>query len=571
MMSFLKKYSDILIILVLLVFTVSPLFVPGWFPVHDDEQIGRLFELNKDVVAGQLPPRLSQDLGFGFDYPLFNFYPSFVYYIAEIFHLLGFSYITSTKLMIGLGFLLAGVAMYIFAKEYVGRKGAIVAAIAYCYAPYHSVDVYVRGALPEFWAFVFVPLIFWSYAKLAQKNNYVYVLVSAIFVACLALTHDLILMMSSFFLAGFFIYLLLLSKNRKELFIKICISVALGLAFCAYFWLPGYLEKGYTMVYLLTQQSADYHQHFVCIKQFFDSPWGYGGSVPGCFDGLSFQVGQAQFVLAFISLAFSAFFILKKRKGYGLGILFIILFVFSLFIQTKYSVFIWDRIPQFAYIQFPWRFLIFSDFTIALLVAYVFSQIKKEKIQLMIAVVMILLLIVMNKDFFRPSKYLRSVTDENYISLSVIQWKTSAMSYEYTPIGISTVMGKYGDTIVNIDQNELPEKDYSVISGKMSVTAIEDIPQQKEFQVSVLKQGMFRFNTYTFPGWKTFIDNKAVAYSANNKYKLITITVPRGEHTLRATFTDTPIRTIANDISAISVIGAIVYVILRRKKYDKNK
>src|SRR5579859_6528454 len=155
-MSFLKKYIDYLIILILLVFTLSPLFVPGWFSIHDDEQIGRLFELSKDVVTGQLPPRLAQDLGFGFDYPLFNFYPSFIYYIAELFHLFGFGYIGSTKLMIGLGFLLAGIFMYLFVKEYAGKIGGVVAAIAYSYTPYHSVDVYVRGALPEFWSFVFV-------------------------------------------------------------------------------------------------------------------------------------------------------------------------------------------------------------------------------------------------------------------------------------------------------------------------------------------------------------------------------------------------------------------------------
>ena len=62
MMRFLGKYVDILIILVLLIFTVLPLFQPGFFPMQDDEQIGRLYDLNKDVIAGQLPPRLAQDL-----------------------------------------------------------------------------------------------------------------------------------------------------------------------------------------------------------------------------------------------------------------------------------------------------------------------------------------------------------------------------------------------------------------------------------------------------------------------------------------------------------------------------
>src|SRR6185437_3716194 len=237
-MSFLKKYIDYLIIIVLLVFTVSPLFVSGWFPIHDDEQIGRLFELNKDVITGHLPPRLAQDLGFGFDYPLFNFYPSFVYYVAEVFHLIGFSYISSTKLMIGLGFILAGIFMYLFSKEYVGRIGGIVAAIAYSYTPYHSVDVYVRGAIPEFWSFVFVPALFWSIHQLSKKGSYFFIVLSGLFVACLALTHDLIAMMSSFFLGAYFLFLIFQAKNKWLLFRSICLSVLLGLCFSAYFWLP---------------------------------------------------------------------------------------------------------------------------------------------------------------------------------------------------------------------------------------------------------------------------------------------------------------------------------------------
>ena len=565
-MSFFKKYADYLIILVLLVFTMSPLFVSGWFPIHDDEQIGRLFELNKDVITGQLPPRLAQDLGFGFDYPLFNFYPSFIYYIAEVFHLFGFGYLASTKLMIGLGFLLAGIFMYLFAKEYVGKIGGIVSAIAYSYTPYHSVDVYVRGALPEFWSFVFIPALFWSYYKLAQKGSYFYIVLSGIFVACLALTHDLVAVMSSIFLGVYFLFLIWQSKKRKVLLGKICLSAILGLAFSAFFWVPAFFEKQYTMVYLLTEQDADYHLHFVCIKQFLNSPWGYGGSVPGCSDGLSFQVGQAQLLFAVVSIAISVFFLIKKRKNYSMAILFILLFLFSLFIQTKYSVFIWDKIQPFSYIQFPWRFLLFSDFTIAFLVAFVFSLLKNEKIKFLIAAVMIIILIMMNKNYFQPSKYLTSITDANYIDLSVIRWRTSIMSYEYTPKGIAIVQPASGNAVIDIKQNEISSNTFSVIHGKMSVKQLEDIPSQKMFNVSVTQPGLLRLNTFTFPGWKTFVDEKEVVYSDNNKYKLITIPVSTGNHMVRATFSDTPVRIVANWVSVISIIGIIFFGFIKRKK-----
>src|SRR5882672_6128713 len=98
-MNFFKRYRDFIIIIALTFFAIQPLLTQGFFPIHDDEQVGRLYELNLDVQSGQLPPRLAQDLGYGYDYPLFNFYPSFIYYVAEIYHLFGFSYITSIKLM----------------------------------------------------------------------------------------------------------------------------------------------------------------------------------------------------------------------------------------------------------------------------------------------------------------------------------------------------------------------------------------------------------------------------------------------------------------------------------------
>jgi len=384
------------------------------------------------------------------------------------------------------------------------------------------------------------------------------------------LSHDLIAMMSSIFLGAFFLYLLWQSKKRLQLFIKICMSFVLGLGFTAYFWLPAYFEKQYTMVNLLTDELADYHLHFVYLKQFFTSPWGYGGSIFGLNDGLSFQIGQAQLVLGAISLIVSVILIWKKKKEYSIAVLFLLLFIFSLFIQTQHSQFIWDTIQPFSYIQFPWRFLLFSDFTIAFLVAFVFAQIKKQNIKLVLAASMILLLIFMNKDYFRPESYLRNVTDASYTVPSVIKWRTSIMSFEYTPRGIATKKSTVGNTIIAINQNQISSSSFAVIRGKMAVTQIEDIPQQKEFSVSATEPGLLRLNTFTFPGWKTFIDNYEVAYSDDNPYKLITVSVPKGVHIVKAVFTDTPLRFFANIVTFGSLVFVIGYALLKRKYYGKK-
>lgn len=563
-MNFIRRNFGIVIVLLLCFFAIRPLFMPGFFPMHDNEQVGRLFELNKTLAAGEVPPRMAQDLGFGYDYPFFNFYPSFVYYLAEIFVVLGFSFIVSTKIVIALGFLLAAFAMYICARKFFGELAGIIAAVAYTYAPYHSVDVYVRGAIPEFFSFVFIPLLFWGYAKLSEgKNRKYYVIFLAFINAFFILTHDLIVMMSSLFLGPFIIYLITCSKEKVRFVIDGFLSFILGLGLTSYFWLPAYFEKQYTMIELLTKELASYTDHFVYIRQFWNSPWGYGGSVPGPNDGLSFQVGQAQIVFAAVSSVF--LFVSSKIKK--LGILFIFLFMLSLFMATSYSKSIWDSISQFSYIQFPWRFLLFSDFFVALILSSFFSKFEKKAPYYIISVCICAVLIYTNVSYFAPSEYLTSVKDSDYTSLDILRFDTSKIAAEYSPKGIATRKTDINTTVVDITKDEIAKSPYNVVSGNMTVSVLDDKPQEKTFSLNVLEPGIFRLNTFSFPGWTVSLNGKDVLWNSNNKFKLITFNVPKGNLLVKAAFTDTPIRRAGNLISLASFfVLASLFLLYRGSK-----
>src|SRR5581483_1769835 len=309
-----KDFLAILFITFLTFFAIAPLFKPGFFPIHDNEQVGRLYDLDQTLRAGNFPPRIAPNLGFGYGYPFFNFYPYFVYALAEVFVFLGFSYIVSIKIMIALGFIAAGLAMYVLSREFFGRIGAVVSAIVYIYLPYHSVDVYVRGALPEFWAFVFLPLIFWAIYKLYKTNRNTYIILTAICIALLILTHNLVAFMSAPFIGIFVLLLLTKSAKPRILFLKLFICGLLGLTLSAFFWLPSYAEKQFTMIDLLTTELADYNQHFLYIRQFWNSPWGYGGSIYGLLDGLSFQAGKIQIILSAVAFFYALYAWKKKSK-----------------------------------------------------------------------------------------------------------------------------------------------------------------------------------------------------------------------------------------------------------------
>ena len=64
------------LLLVLIIPTFSFLIKPGlYWNMHDDMQLVRQLEMDKCLKDGQIPCRWTPDLGYGYGYPLFNFYP----------------------------------------------------------------------------------------------------------------------------------------------------------------------------------------------------------------------------------------------------------------------------------------------------------------------------------------------------------------------------------------------------------------------------------------------------------------------------------------------------------------
>jgi len=567
-MRVLKKIFFPFCSVILAVFTVLPLFHQGFFTIHDDEQIARLYDLNQALLAGHIPPRIAPNLGFGFGYPFFNFYPSFAYYVAEFFHLFGFGYIVSTKLMIAAGFFLAAFFMYLLAKEIFGKWEAVLSSVAYTFISYHAIDVYVRGALAEFFAFVFLPLIFWSLIKLQKELKSRYIIVGSISVASLVLSHNLVAFMSTPFIAVFILYLFFASKFNRMFILYIFTLFLLGFGLSAYFSLPSYFERGYTLINILTSELANYNLHFVCLHQLWDSPWGYGGSIPGCYDGISFEIGKIQLVLSVIAIILAFLFLRDKKqsKNFKFIALFFALLIFSAFFMTKYSKPIWDTLPPLWYIQFPWRFLIFSSFFSSLLCAGAVSFLHSEKIRGITVTILVVALISTNLNKFTPQRFFNT-TDSKYTSLEKIRWETSSLAYEYVPKGISTKKSKENTTQVNITENEIKKSDFAVVSGEMSVTELSEKPQEKKFNVDVKKNGIFRINTFSFPGWVLYVNREKRGLTDKNKLKLIDVSLSQGSYVIEAKFTDTPVRTAGNTISILSIIltaGLCVFSAKRR-------
>lgn len=87
-----------------------------------------------------------------------------------------FTYVQALNILIILTIILSGIEMFLFVKDLTkSRKIALLAAVLYMTAPYHLIDIYIRSALGEIMAFMFMSFVFrgmYSIYTKREKNNW---------------------------------------------------------------------------------------------------------------------------------------------------------------------------------------------------------------------------------------------------------------------------------------------------------------------------------------------------------------------------------------------------------------
>jgi len=561
MATILKKHWAYLSILVLSFVVWKPLVSPGYFSMHDDQQIVRLAQLDKSLSFGQFPVRWVEDLGFGYGYPLFNFYPPLVYYLGEVFHLgLGASFITSVKLVWLVALVGSGIAMYFLAKEFFGELGGLVSALFYLYAPYHAVDAYVRGALAELFSFVWLPLILLFSYKIVRDRKWSWAVLTGIALGLLMITHNLIFLPFFGLLAIWhFSNVLIFDRQsilRNTLYWILYTAIALSLT--AFFWLPALVEKHYTLVdQLLIKNLASYKIHFVCLGQLWTSPWGFGGSMAGCTDGMSFGVGKLYILTSLVSFSVAVYLWFKgKKKIAAVLFAFWSLLLLSIFMTTEYSRIIWDWMSGLWYLQFPWRFLEFVALFTSLLAGSLVLIVNNKVQYILVGTLLVTLILVYGKHF-QPQRNLTEATDDKLTTREQVKWYVSGQSFEYLPSGIATKMTDLGVLWVDIDKNQIAKTKYEILRGDFIEEGQKFGPDRFRLVGRSTTGATIEFQVTNFPGWRVWIDGKEVSVTDKNKYKLITIEFPVGEHELHGRFTDTRVRTLGNTVSLLSVLTLI--------------
>lgn len=587
----LRKHPNFWPLVIIIFFAILAgrflIFKSGYFNMHDDLQMMRQLEMEKCFLDGQIPCRWVPDMGYGFGFPLFNFYPPLPYLIGEVIRVLGASFVTTVKLTFALSFVVSGVGMYFLAKDFFGRSGGVLASVFYIWAPYHSVDVYVRGAMNEAWALAWFPFIFWAGYRLVKekKNQAQWIIGLALSWFALLTSHNLMVLI---FAPLFIIWIFLHMWQEKSLkrIPQLAISGILAFGLAAYFTLPALIENKLTQIESVLVGYYDFTAHYVSVGQLlFSRFWGYGPSVWGIKDDrMSFQVGYAHWILSLLVIVFVLVKIRNlKKEGKNIlaeirkdVLLLVVSFFFlfgwaATFMAHPRSTFVWLAIPQLRLVQFPWRFLAIVIFAFSFLVGALPGLFEKLKIpkkfltktlvtyfQMIISLVLILIMLIFNWNYFKPEYgKMGPLTDEEKFSDAAWELQQTAGIYDYLPSTAKTAPKE--------PRKELAE----FIEGEGEITKVEEGTYWGKFNANVeSEEALIRINIFEFPNWVVTVDGLEVEtfIDEDEVWGRMYIDISKGEHLVYAQLYNTWPRTAGNLISLISWAGLITFPYWRKKR-----
>ena len=527
---------------------------PGFFYMQDDLQAFRIYEMDKCFEDFQIPCRWVPDAGYGYGYPQFNYYPPSVYYVGALLHRIGIQYIDAVKILFIIGYALSALAMFILVDSLLGSWPAYVVSILYTYVPYKAVEVYVRGAMSEFWAFTFFPLILWAIYMLIKTTKVKYVIWFSISLGLLLTTHNLMSLIFAPVAILWAIYWLIVEGKIKK-WPTVLWPGLLGIGLASFFTLPVIFEKQFVHVESMLGGYFDYRAHFVNLyKLFISREWGYGSS--GFPDELlNLSVGLVQWIVGLLSLVLALMNYRTHKKFSVLTLLLYILSLLTLFMIHMKSSFIWAKLPILWWMQFPWRYLSVSVFLLSILGGLVIYF--SGKFKYVLGGLIIFASVILNISFFVPKNWLDITDTDKFFGVSWQKQMTISI-FDYLPI--------YA-TLPPINEAPLiPE----ILDGKANIYEYKKGSDFQTGKIIVLEDATIRLPLFDFPGMKVNANGNAINHYNNDCrlekfcYGLITFNLPRGEYEIEAKLTDTIIRRVGNYISLVS-FGIIIWLIFKKR------
>jgi 6-pyruvoyl-tetrahydropterin synthase-like protein len=584
-----RRSSVVALLVVLCLPALWPMLSVTFWTSHDGlHHIFRLANFDDGLRSGVLYPRWADALGFGYGFPVTNYYAPLAYYVAAFIHLFGAGILDSLKLTYALGFVVSALGMYRLARDFVGSRAALLAAVAYTYYPYHIADTYMRGTVTEFCALTFLPLIVWLVRRSLQAHTrrmqWIYALFSAVSLCALMLTHNL----SAFlFLPALGFYVLLVSVRRgwrecARALAWFAAEVALALALAAFYLLPALGEVAWIRAGQVSGSVDDIQTMLTPITQFvslnFMQPY-----VPDAPASLQHPLGLAVALLSAVACMIG--FARRKQLSSarrGEWIAWATITVVTMIAMLNWSAPLWANVRVLAFVQYPYRLHAILGLALAMLIAlgaqavdeWYPSRITHRAARVVsgvigLAIAEMLIVSSLGALDVAPQalpghKEPISEAQINLVGMSEYDYQTALWArlyggpwlLEYMPAWVTEAREEFF----------LPMQSGSANLAPLSAprVALEDYrPQQRTLRVESAEPFQLSFHTFYFPSWQARVDGVAVPTFPTGPLALASVDVPAGQHMLTLAFESTQWQRAGEWLSLLTVVMIVATVTWR--------
>lgn len=479
---------------------------PGFWVSDDGEWLViRLSAFYHELGSGQFPVRLLSRLNHEYGYPVANFlYPGYLY-LGSVIHALGFGVVDSVKILFSLSILVLGFSLFLWLKKDYQPRSALVGSLVGMYSPYLLFDVFRRGSIGEVLALAFAAL---TLLTIERKR----LILSSIVYAALVLSHNILAIMIT-------PLLIIYAWFRERMLVT---SFVFGLGISAFFWLPALFETRFT---IFNQVLVSDWRHYM-FRQ----------------DALALVVS-----LSVVFLPVAVLLLNNRVKQQKPVIYLMLAFVgATLFLASPLSSFIWEQTPLGRFVQFPWRFLSVTVFSLpSLIAAYSQSLTRKE-----LAGLGLILFLFCSTSLYVNWPRERVNKDDSFYETNDA---TTTVQNEYLPIWAKNLTGTR------------PAKKIASLYGTSEINLKKYKSSRLEFTVHAATSDVLDIHTLYYPGWIVERQNQTLSPAFVVDHGYIKIPVLPGEEHFLVAFKETQERLFADAISLLSLVSLLTAGLWQRR------
>ncbi|MFL6214749.1 MAG: 6-pyruvoyl-tetrahydropterin synthase-related protein [Blastocatellia bacterium] len=514
-------------------------------------------QFQEGVRSGALYPRWFADANNSYGIAVANYYPPGFYYTTTLVNAVFDNWHTTLFVLMTLMMAASGLAMYALSRTFFSPATSVIAALMYMALPYHLLDLYWRGALPETFGFVFLPLIFYFVFKAGHTGALRHIAGLGLIYGLYLLTHFPVGVMFSYALA-FYALLWTVWARDWRILLRIAIGMSIGLAVSAIYWLPAALEMN--LVYEYTQEIFPYHLSYI---QPIPNPDPFNAGIYNSFKlyALLFlvvwliyrhtrpdSITSEPLERATTTEAMAEVTSAARRLQVSLWL---VVGSVSLFMSTAFSYDIGRWLPKIELTVPPFRWLAIVTLFGALLVGAAIERLRtvndwktRRLLALRVAFGLIIALNLLVSFYGVIGKALKNASfapPQNYVESSM------------TPRDAT-------------HPEQLPDTALVVIdppSGRSNI--VTWMPEHREIRLQVEQPSRVRLKTYNFPGWTARVDGARVPMESDAD-GIQVVQVPAGVHTLDVRFQNTAPRWAGMILTWLGLVAVVGLTIVGRAR-----